>query len=290
MKTRIITAIVAIAILVPVLIFSNTFLLPLMLSLCTVIGLYEMASCLDIKRNWALTLPLYLIGAVLPFGIRLVEWIPNTVFMNKPLNNLRNFGLVLLSLVVIYLFAVLTFSKGKIKFADASCWFFTSLYIIAGFSSILYLHDYTTGGEYVYLMVFIGAWVTDTFAYFTGMLLGKHKLIPEVSPKKTVEGSIGGIIFCVISITAFGFLVSVYTEFMAPSLWIFAIVGMVISIASQIGDLSMSVIKRTYGIKDYGKLFPGHGGVLDRFDSILAVSLILSAFCSIIPLFWHVVE
>ncbi len=273
MKTRIITAIVAIAILLPVLIFSDTFLLPLMLSVCTVIGLYEMASCIGVRKNWALTLPLYLIGAALPFSMRYCFEV----------KDLRNYALVALCLVALYLFAVLTFSKGELKFSDVSSWFFTSMYIMAGFGSILFLRDHTVGGEYLYLVVFIGAWVTDTFAYFTGMLLGKHKLIPEVSPKKTVEGSIGGTLFCAAAIFAYGCYIVHFTSY-SGTLWIFAVLGLVIAVVSQIGDLCMSVIKRTYGIKDYGKLFPGHGGVLDRFDSIIAVSIITAVFCSFFKL------
>ena len=154
------------------------------------------------------------------------------------------------------------------------------LYILVGFVSIVYLHDFVKGGAYLYLTVFIGAWITDIFAYFCGMLFGKggkHKLIPDVSPKKTVEGSIGGIAFCVLSMVIFGIVLEACTKYEA-NLLVFALAGVAVSIVAQIGDLSMSVIKRTYGIKDYGKLFPGHGGILDRFDSILAVSIALMVF------------
>ena len=140
----------------------------------------------------------------------------------------------------------------------------------------------------MYLICFIGAWMTDIFAYFCGMLLGrggKHKLIPDVSPKKTVEGSIGGIVFCTLSLVLFGFIVErIAPEFQA-NLLIFALAGVFVSVVAQIGDLSMSVIKRTYGIKDYGKLFPGHGGILDRFDSVLAVSAVLLVFTTFFSFF-----
>ena len=139
------------------------------------------------------------------------------------------------------------------------------------------MHDLVAGGSHLYLLAFIGAWVTDTFAYFTGMLLGKHKLIPDVSPKKTVEGAIGGMAFCTLSFVGFACL---YNQFWADGkllpLWLMAIVGFLVSIVSQVGDLSLSLLKRKYGIKDFGKVFPGHGGVLDRFDSVLAVSIMLT--------------
>ena len=110
------------------------------------------------------------------------------------------------------------------------------------------------------------------------MLIGKHKLIPEVSPKKTIEGSIGGTLFCVLSFVVFGIVVDSFFGTNANLIFL-AISGVFVAIVAQMGDLIMSLIKREYGIKDYGKLFPGHGGVLDRFDSILAVSLMLAIIC-----------
>jgi phosphatidate cytidylyltransferase len=112
---------------------------------------------------------------------------------------------------------------------------------------------------------------------------GKHKLIPDVSPKKTVEGSIGGIAFCILAMVIFGIVVEAVSSYEA-NLIALAFAGLVISVVAQIGDLLMSVIKRTYGIKDYGKIFPGHGGILDRFDSILAVSIVLMVFTSFFDL------
>ena len=120
--------------------------------------------------------------------------------------------------------------------------------------------------------------MTDIFAYFTGMLIGKHKLIPEVSPKKTVEGSIGGIAFCTLAFIAYAYIVKIFFNTELNVLFL-AISAIIVSVISQMGDLIMSLIKREYGIKDYGKLFPGHGGVLDRFDSILAVTLGVSLLC-----------
>lgn len=153
---------------------------------------------------------------------------------------------------------------------------------------MLFVHDHVDGGEYIYLIAFIGAWVTDIFAYFCGMLFGrggKHKLIPDVSPKKTVEGSIGGIVFCILSMILYGVIVSAIEPSLQPNIPVFAFAGLLISIVSQIGDLCMSLIKRTYGIKDYGKLFPGHGGMLDRFDSVLAVSSVLLVITSFFDFF-----
>ena len=126
--------------------------------------------------------------------------------------------------------------------------------------------------------------MTDIFAYFSGMLFGKHKLIPEVSPKKTVEGSIGGTLFCILSFIVFGLVVDGFFSMNANFVFL-AVSALAVSILAQVGDLIMSVIKRQYGVKDYGKIFPGHGGVLDRFDSILATSLAMCAVCMVAELF-----
>lgn len=117
---------------------------------------------------------------------------------------------------------------------------------------------------YVYL-VWIAAWGTDTFAYIFGMLFGKHKLIPSVSPKKTVEGAVGGTLSCV------ALSVLLLNRMGAKNLLPAATMMLMASVLSQFGDLFASKIKRESGIKDYGEIFLGHGGVLDRFDSMLFV-------------------
>ena len=277
MKTRIITAVIAICLLVPVLIFSETPALPIMLSLCSIIAIYEMMACIGQKKSLVLTVPLYLYAAGFPFLLRYAAD-PALV---------RQVTVVVCLVTSLYFFAVLTFSHGKYKLADIAIAFMTAFYIIAGFNAILFLHDYEPSGRYVYLAVFIGAWVTDTFAYFCGMLFGrggKHKLIPDVSPKKTVEGSIGGTVFCILAMVIFGIIINSIADLRANYIVLIG-AGLLASIVSQIGDLCMSVIKRTYGIKDYGKLFPGHGGVLDRFDSVLAVAIVLAALCSFFNFF-----
>ena len=157
----------------------------------------------------------------------------------------------------------------------------TTIYIACGFLSIQFIKEMA---EYTYLLVFVGAWITDIFAYFVGRMFGKHKLCEAISPKKTIEGSIGGTIFCSVAFLIFGIIMlngaGGVKEYVTLS-----IVGVIISFVSQIGDLSMSLIKRHYGIKDFGKIFPGHGGMLDRFDSILAVSTTLFVVISVLKLF-----
>lgn len=114
-------------------------------------------------------------------------------------------------------------------------------------------------------------WATDTFAYFTGVAFGKHKIVPHISPKKTWEGCIGGAVFCALSVLIYSCLVIYRVENIEMPLVHYGIImtflGILISVMSQLGDWFCSVIKRRTGIKDFGNIFPGHGGMLDRFDS-----------------------
>ena len=273
MFKRILTALVALCVLIPVLFLSHTVVLPIGLCVVTVLSLYEIFKCTGVERKLSMLLPLYIFGAAAPFMIRYMK-------------NMVKFSLVAFiaaALYLIYLMALIVWSHGKMPFGETMTSFFLGMYIIAALSSLMYVRDFGDVGKYLYLLIFIGAWVTDIFAYFTGVFFGKHKLIEDVSPKKTVEGSIGGILFCALGFAVFGFVVKHWFG-QNPNLLFLIVAGVILSFVSQIGDLIMSVIKRHYKIKDFGKIFPGHGGVLDRFDSILAVSLGLGAICAFVTL------
>lgn len=123
-------------------------------------------------------------------------------------------------------------------------------------------------GKWLLGYLILGAVATDTFAYFTGYFLGKRKIMPEVSPKKTVEGSIGGYIGCAVILIAYSFIMKAVAGVM-PDMWKVVVIALVSGVITQIGDWSASFIKRHFGIKDFGKLIPGHGGLLDRLDSII---------------------
>ncbi len=278
MKQRIITGTIILIALILVVLFSWTPIFPALLSLCSVIAVYEMARCVGMKKAYAFNIPLSLIAAAYPFLIR---------YISDP-DLLRKINFIIIMCVPLYFFTVMTFSHGKYTISDVSVLFTTAFYILLGFNAMMLIYQHRTAGELLYLTIFIGAWITDVFAYFCGMLFGrggKHKLIPDVSPKKTVEGCIGGIVFCMAFMTLFGFVVGLASDTFEPNLLSFALAGLMASIVAQLGDLFMSVIKRNYGIKDYGTIFAGHGGVLDRFDSILAVSIALAAFSSFFDFF-----
>lgn len=268
MKQRIITAVLAFFILLPVLIFSDTFIFPLGLAVCAVLSVWEMFACVGLKNAWLFTAPMYVLGAAFPF---LIRYLPDR-------DLLAPIAICAAVVWTLYAFTVLIFSHGKYPLEAVFVASFSLFYIFIGFNAILFIHDCEPGGKYLYYICFLGAWITDIFAYFCGRAFGKHKLIPDVSPKKTVEGSIGGTVFCILVMVIFGFVVEKLVPEISANLLIFAVAGILIAVVSQIGDLSMSVIKRKYGVKDYGFIFPGHGGVLDRFDSVIAVSALLMVF------------
>lgn len=269
MLTRILTSIVAFLIFLPFLIFSGTIAFPIAMALCAVISTYELIRCVGLHKNQLVTIPLVLVAAAAPLSMRLLG-----------IQTTLSLAWIVLPVLMIFMLAVTVFSHGKVDITRSSTALMVSVYIIVAFSAMVYLRDFREGEAYLYLLTFIGAWIPDTFAYFTGRLFGKHKLIPDVSPKKTVEGAIGGVIFCVAAFVGFA---AIYNHFLLPEgakslpLWLMAIVGLLTSVVSMIGDLSMSVIKRHFGVKDYGKILPGHGGFLDRFDSVIAVAIILAA-------------
>ena len=275
MQKRVITAVVAIAIFLPILIWSNTVVFALAMGVLCAIASAEMLRCVGLLRLYPISIPMIAVGAVLPV---LPYWLERAT--------LEHIGVTTLVVASLYLFAVMTFSHGKITLTNVGNALLTGFYIIAAFCAMSALRYRTAVGEYVYLICFIGAWVTDTFAYFSGYLFGKHKLIPDVSPKKTVEGSIGGTLFCVLGMLLYGFIIQTISGGnVSANYLVLGVSGLAIAVVSQVGDLLMSAIKRTYGIKDYGRLFPGHGGVLDRFDSVMAVALVLLVITAYFGLF-----
>lgn len=155
------------------------------------------------------------------------------------------------------------------------------LYIPLIFGYIYFIRSIPDKGVFLVWFVFICSWITDTSAYFAGRAFGKRKLCPKVSPKKTIEGSIGGIIGSTTVCLLYGAILNSLGITAIP-LFHFLIIGILGSVFSQFGDLAASSIKRNVGIKDYGHIMPGHGGILDRFDSILFVAPLIYYYITFI--------
>lgn len=261
MLKRTITAVVAIALFIPVCVFSDTIIFPAVMALLSAVGVFEMLGCVGVRKHLVLSALSLVLGAAMPL-------IP--YFTDEHTVEIE-FALCVLYLIAV--FAVDVFSRGKLDYTVSASTFMGVFYIAVSFTCITLLRE---NGKYLYLLVFIGPWVSDTFAYIFGRLIGRHKLIPEISPKKTVEGSAAGIVFAALAFALYGFIVNrFYDSAIEPRYVLLIISGALVSVISQIGDLSASAVKRRFGIKDYGFIFPGHGGVMDRFDSVIMTAPIL---------------
>lgn len=159
--------------------------------------------------------------------------------------------------------------------------FFLSIIIPYFLSSFVQIRSMPDWNLYI-LLPFVVAFTSDAFALFGGMLFGRHKLAPDLSPKKTVEGAVSGLAGSIVSTLVYGVLIHLIfrAEVHYLILVLYAALG---ALASQFGDLAFSYIKRQYGIKDYGNIFPGHGGVLDRFDSVIFCAPLLELLITLLP-------
>jgi len=244
MKTRVLSGLIM-APLLAILYFGGYILF----AACFLIGImavrefYNGFHAMDIKPNYGIAV----IAAIALYAI--------DIFTDDPQwYMLWFFAVVLASLL--YLFNI---EHRKLEDAMATI---TGIVYVVFFSFHVTLVEQTEYGILIWLVV-LTAFGTDIMAYFSGFLFGKHKLCPKISPKKTIEGSIGGTLGSVILSGLFGY-------FFAPEVLVHClIIGVLGGIVSQFGDLTASIFKRKMGIKDYGNLIPGHGGILDRFDSVL---------------------
>ncbi len=278
MKTRVITSVAIVALMLLLAIFSGTLVYPLALGAFAFIAVFEILRVIGVHKKLVLALPAYLIAPTFPIVAYFIKQEKIIVFL-----------LVLAAAMFVYmmwLMGVSVFSKGKIPFSRISEVFTAVVYVSVSFSSLTILRYYDLDrGILMVVLAFLIPWICDVFAFLCGSLLGKHKLIPEVSPKKTVEGAIGGVVFSALFCLLYGFLVDIVVADVKVNYLILLLFGAILSVVSQLGDLIASLIKREYGVKDYGRIFPGHGGIMDRFDSVLAISTVLLILCIVFPPF-----
>lgn len=186
----------------------------------------------------------------------------------------KNFATIVsvLFLLLLLLCYVVTFPKYKTE--QVLLTFFGLFYVVMMLSYIYQVRILENGAILVWL-IFICSWGSDTCAYCVGMAIGKKKIFPKLSPKKSLEGCIGGILGSALLGFIYGTILKEHVTIVSHPQIAFTLIGAAGSVISQIGDLAASAIKRNYDIKDYGKLIPGHGGILDRFDSIIVTAPIV---------------
>ncbi len=262
MLTRILTSIIGIAVFFGAL-AAPTGIFPIILFVVTVLMLYEMYSVLNC--GWFVNAIGFLSAAA---AFEAISYFGS----NFGLEN-ESLGLFITLMLFFYLIAVVL-KHGKKNCKDILAHGFITLYISVCMSFIARIN--TEFSPLATLWVFIIAWMSDSGAYFAGVFLGKHKLCPTISPKKTVEGAVGGLLASTLSCGAY-YLILIKTGFLGNeinviSLLSFVGMGFFGSMLSQAGDFVASCIKRDYNIKDYGSILPGHGGLMDRFDSVVFIA------------------
>jgi len=249
--TRVISGIILI-IIAFIVVDTGGFLLFVMNFAISLIGLFELYRVLKIEKE--------------PIGF--VGYIAGAIYYFLMWKNLSYYDMVIFISALMVMMAIFVFTFPRYKTEQISVGFFGIFYVVV-MLSFLYRVRVLPDGKYLVWLIFLSSWGSDTCAYAVGMLMGKHHIAPILSPKKTWEGCIGGVIGSGVLGFVFGaFLGNNMSEVSDPRI-VCALSCAFSSIISQIGDFAASAIKRDHDVKDYGDLIPGHGGILDRFDSML---------------------
>lgn len=279
MKQRILVAVIGIPALLGVLCFAPDWATALLVSLLCVIGCHEfMAAAAPLKaRRWWLFAAALSVFTVFTVYFRDAAFAGSTIFVLMP-------WLLAALLVVLFIAAVQVYgTDDELTFPDLCAVAVSGLVIPLALSCLVRLRmlDYGAG---LVLIPLVSAFMSDALALFGGMLLGKTKLAPRVSPKKTREGAVSGLVGGMAGMILYRIFFFLCTEVQLHLGWC-VLLGLVGAALGQLGDLSFSCVKRQCGIKDYGRLLPGHGGVLDRFDSVIFAAPVIWMLVSAVTLY-----
>lgn len=248
---RLISGIILVLLAMIVLYQGGIFLYATMMAI-SLIGMYELYRVLQIEKK-----ALSAVGYLTAFVYYLLVWFDG-----------QHYTMLTVIAALMLLMGLYVFTFPRYKTEEVTGAFFGIFYVAVMLSYLYQVRTMTDGIYFVWLIV-ISSWGCDTCAYCAGVTFGKHKLVPVLSPKKTIEGAVGGALGSLLLGFLFAFLFGAHlTELKTPYLTC-GLACLIAALISQVGDLAASAIKRNHGIKDYGTLIPGHGGILDRFDSVL---------------------
>ncbi len=228
-------------------------------------GLYEIYKPFGFIRKMPLAILGFAFGLSIAFG------------------SLRDASFLILVIIfyMLLMFILAMAYRKTVSFSDISILLFTTIYVSLCLAHISMVNE-GAFGAYMIVYMCVGAFMTDSGAFFAGKFFGKHKLLPEISPKKTIEGSIGGIIVAMLSFVVYA-LILIFVFNFKINWFSFMGIGFVSTFLAQAGDLSASMIKRELNLKDYGSIMPGHGGILDRLDSLIFVAPVVYYLTVVFP-------
>lgn len=249
---RWISALLGFPLIAALLILGNKYVVDIACMFFSIIALNEYFNCFKDKAK-----PVVEIGYISTLMIA-------TTHLIEP-----KWWIIYLPIIVVLLFLKVILTNMEVKIKDIAITLLGIIYIVGSIMFISLINGLDNGKILIWY-IFLAAWGTDTLAYITGMLCGKHKF-SKISPKKSIEGCIGGVLGSLIFTLAYTVIINNYYNY-EISYYYIAIVAIILSIIGQIGDLAASTIKREAGIKDFSNLIPGHGGILDRMDSIMFVA------------------
>ncbi len=249
-KTRLLSGIVLVVAALLLIITGGDVLL-IAIGIISLIGLSELYHVFQIEKS--------LVG--------IVGYLLTAAFYCDLRWNFMENNMFILGALGLFLFVyVFTYPKYKTEQIMAA---FFGIFYVSVMLSYVYQTRIITNGAYIVWLIFLCSWGSDTCAYCVGMLIGKHKMTPKLSPKKSWEGAVGGVVGAALLTVIYGLVFQQAMGNTMTDIWILAIICAIGAAISMVGDLAASAIKRNYDIKDYGKLIPGHGGILDRFDSVI---------------------
>lgn len=270
MVQRVLSGIVLTVFMIAVIVFDKIFPLALNIAVAviSVMAVHELAAALGLQNKWFLCLPSLAAAAIVPFCNEQFQFMTYCVY------------------TLIIFFALIVCHR-ETTFKEVAVLYSMVVIIPCALHTLVSLRELNLShGMFYVLIAVLAAWVADVGAYFAGTLFGRHKLCPEISPKKTIEGLVGGTVVDMVVMLLCGvwFSAVFYQGQVGVNYIALLLIGLFGSLISVLGDLSFSIIKRSCHIKDFGQVIPGHGGVLDRFDSVIFTAPFVYLLVMFLPL------
>lgn len=269
MLTRILVSAIGIPAIILLMMVFPPVCLPFVLSPICGIAVFELLHSTGMVKH----------RGVVGISIALSALIPFWYYFGADITS----GIAFLFVYLFILCCMAMKSDHAVDFGQMGASFFAGLIIPLMLSVFVLINDLEHGKVFI-LLPFFASFSSDAFALFAGMAFGKHKLAPKLSPKKTVEGSAGGFVGSAVWCLIYGFIMQLVFGY-TPNFPVLVLYGVLGSLVSQLGDLSFSYIKREFGVKDYGSIIPGHGGILDRFDSVIFCAPFTYCMVALLPFF-----